>query len=186
MSGLGAGRQLALRLLGGCTALAVLTIAAQLLAISVWSQPFLERGNVRSTADWLRRPHGEGAEVLIGASLVLLAVWLTWAFVSTLRTRRPVVVTRRESGWTRIDRRTLADALERSIGTVVPRARVVVRVRRKGRVDVTLSSADPDAHRYVEDASAELERLITTRGLPCTCGRVETRLPRGHHASRVR
>jgi hypothetical protein len=185
-SGIATWRQLALRLLGSCAGLAIVAIAAQLLAISLGTQALLGQGDVDATVDWIRRSHGDGAEVLVGAALVALAVWFTWAFVSTLRTRRPVVVTRRESGWTRIDRRTLAGSLERSIGLVVPRARIAVRVRRKGRVDVTIFTRDPDSAHYVEESLAELERLITERGLPCTVGRVEARLPRGKHASRVR
>lgn len=178
-------RQLTLRFVGLCVAAAVLVAATQTLKLSVESDPVLGRDGVRDVTRWIGREHSGGAEVLVGLGLIALACWLVWTFIASLRTDQKVLRARRGDGWTRIDRRTLADSLQRSLAAVDSHAAVFVEVRRTGRVDVTMASSSPRPDERLEETRAELDRLIEQRSLPCRPGRMAIKAPRRNTRSRV-
>ncbi|MCA1705971.1 MAG: hypothetical protein LC808_23000 [Actinobacteria bacterium] len=179
-------RRLAPRLVGLCVAVIVLMAATQLLTLSVSSDPVLDREDVHAVTRWMRRAHNSGAEVLIGLALFAAGCWLAWALVASLGIGRKVLTSRRGDGWTRIDRRSLAESLERSLAPVDPHATVAVNVRRNRRVDLTVVTTSPWPDERLEETRAELERLLGERGLPCRAGRVAAKTPRRDQRSRVR
>lgn len=178
-------RQLALRFVGLCVAVIVLVAAAQMLTLSFGSDPVLDRVGVRAVTRWARRRPSGGAEVLLGLALVALGCWLTLTLITSLRTDRKVLTTRRGDGWTRIDRHTLADSLERSLVRLDPHPTVSVKVRRNGRVDITVTTPSPWPDERLEETSGELKRLIAQRSLPCRPGGVAVKAPRRNPRSRV-
>ncbi len=167
-------------------AVIVLVAATQMLTLSVASNPVLDRDDVHRVTRWMRDEHSGGAEVLIGLALVAAGCWLAWTLVASSRTDRSVLRIRRGDGWTMIDRRSLADSLERSLGSVDPRASVSVKVRRNRRVDLTVETTSPWPDERLEETRTELRRLVADRSLPCRPGRVAARVPRRGQRSRVR
>ena len=179
-------RQLSLRLLGLLAAAVVLAAAAQLLVLGVSGDALLGPRDADTTMRWMGRSHGEGAEVLVGVGIVALGCWFVWAFVSTSRTPRSVITTRRESGWTRVDRRYLAKSIERALGAQFPDATISTRIRRTRRVDTTVTTAEPFPGPLLDEVSVALQQLINDHALPCTAGPVTAREPRHVPPSRVR
>ena len=166
-------RSFALRMLGIVTAIAVLAVGAQWLTLGAADRFLLGSRDVDDLVRWLRRSHGEGAEVLVGVALVALGGWFAWAFLTaTSAAARPTLVTRRGPGWTRVDRRRLAGAIERHLDRALPGANVDVRVTRRRRADVTVRSTEPFVGYMAEQVDEALETIMRSYALPCSKGRV--------------
>lgn len=168
-------RQVALRVLGILVALAVLAVAAQYLVLAVSDQALLPRDDVRATARWVARSHGDGTEILVGIGLVLVGLLLAWAFVSTIGASRRVITTRRANGWTRVDRASLAPSIQRVVDPEFPRDDVAVRLARRRQVGAVVRTDDVHPNEVVAAVQAEIERTIESRALPLQAGRVESR-----------
>ena len=166
------------RVLGLSVAAIVLMAATQLLLLSFETDPLFSRERVDDIAGWIRDRPRVGAGMLVGVALGLLALWLLWAIVSTLGTDRPSITTRRRDGWTRIDRATLEDAIERELEAVDRRNDIRVDITRRGRVDLTLTTPDPSRAGPAQELRDVLDRLCEERSLPCRSGRITTTVPR--------
>jgi hypothetical protein len=181
-------RHMALRLVGLAVAAVVLAVAAQCLTRAVADAPLLDEDNTDSTVAWLGRTHGEGVEILVGLGLVVLGLWLAYAFVTTMRsTRRVLHVPTAGTGRTTMDRRALARSIERAVNTSPREPQVSVGVTGRGRVDATVSTSATDGETDGEAARrvrATIGRIIEDRGLPCRAGRV--RMRRSRHAIQTR
>ncbi len=174
----------ALRLLGLIVAAIVLMAATQLLLLSFETDPLLDRERVDSIADWIRDRPRAGAGILIGGALGLLVIWLVWAAISTLGTDRRVITTRRRGGWTKVDRATLEDAVERRLEAVDRRSDVSVGISRRGRVDLKVTTPDPARAGPVQELRDATDDLCTSRSLPCRSGRITVTVPRRMTARR--
>jgi len=171
-------RRLVLRALGLAVAAIVLVVATQLLMLSFDADPLVSRETVDDLVDWIGGDPSDGAAILVGVALLALAVWLGWMAVSSAGTEQHVITTRRRNGWTKIDRRTLGDSLERRLDSVDRRSDVAVRVRRGGRVDLEVVTPDPSITGSPRELRDSLNDIVTARNLPCRSGRLTATVPR--------
>ncbi len=168
----------ALRVLGLSVAAIVLMAATQLLLLSFETDPLFDRERVDSIAEWIRDRPRAGAAILVGIALGLIVLWLVWAALSSWGTDRRVITTRRRGGWTKIDRATLEDAVERRLEAVDRRSDVRVGITRRGRVDLKVTTPDPARAGPVQELRDATDDLCSSRSLPCRSGRITVTVPR--------
>lgn len=156
----------------------VLTAAAQLLLLAFESSPLIDRDQLEDVTGWIRRRPVVGAGLLAGLALLVGAAGLVLAIGRSFGTDRRVIVTRRREGWTKLDRASLEDAIERRLEAVDRRTDVKARVGRDGRVNLALTTPDPSSTGPMRALREELEELCQERGLPCRVGRVRASTPR--------
>ena len=171
-------RRIVLRVLGLGVAAIVLVAATQLLLLGFEADPLLSRSRVDSFVRSIQDPVHPGPGILVGLALVGLAALLLGVIVASLRTDRPVLTTRRRGGWTKIDRKTLADALERRLEDVDRRSDLDLEVTRRGRVNVKIVTPDPAAAGPAQELRDAVDDEIERRGLPCRSGRITVNVPR--------
>ena len=171
-------RRLALRVLGLGVAALVLLAATQLLLLSFESDPLFSRSRIETFNDWVRGRPRPGPGILLGVALAGVSVWLAWAVVKSLGTDRRVITTRRRGGWTKLDRATLEDSIERRLETIDRRNDVDVSITHRGRVDVNIITPDPSALGPVQELRDAIDELCGARALPCRSGRITASVPR--------
>ena len=172
------------RLIGLSVAATALVAATQLLTLGLETRPLISRSTLSTFTNWVERPPQPGAGILVAVAVVLAGVA---ALVGGLWPRRgpAAIVTRRRDGWTRIDRKSLEDAIERRLETIDRRSSVKTTVHRSGRVDLAITAGDTAADGAPVQVRDALEELCGQRQLPCKTGTVTVKaLPAG--ASRRR
>jgi hypothetical protein len=95
------------------------------------------------------------------------------------------ITTRRNDGWTRVDRRSLASAITRHLEKVDQADDIRATVRRNGRVDVVVKTDDVELDDTGRDIGLSLGALCSKRHLPCKAGRIKL-TPRRRAKSRSR
>ncbi len=171
-------RRIALRLVGFGVAAIVLVAATQLLLLSFEADPLVSRQRLGDIVDWIQDRPSPGAAVLSGGALVLVGSVLAVAIVRSRGPDRRVITTRRRGGWTKLDRATLEDAIERELEHVDRRNDVRARVRRNGRIDLDIVTPDPTVTGPVKELRDTVDHLSETRSLPCRSGRIVVTTPR--------
>ncbi|MCY3560029.1 MAG: hypothetical protein OXH20_02490 [bacterium] len=97
---------------------------------------------------------------------------------ATRRAGGRVLTTRRGRGWTKLDRPTLEDAIERRLEAIDRRNDVRVRITRRGRVHVRLVTPDTSAIGPIQEARDAIDEHCAERVLPCRSGRITATVPR--------
>ncbi|MCY3953820.1 MAG: hypothetical protein OXG69_14925 [bacterium] len=169
---------ISLRAIGAVVAGIVLLAAAQLLMLSFEIDPPLSRGAVDDLTEWVRGSPSTGTGLFAGIALVLLALGGLWQLVRTFGTGGRVLTTRRRRGWTKLDRITLEDAIERRLEAIDRRSDVRVRITRRGQVNVRLVTPDPSAVGPVQELRDAVDEQCAARALPCRSGRITATVPR--------
>ena len=169
---------ISLRVIGLVVAGIVLLAAAQLLLLSFEVDPPLSRAAVDDLDRWVRGSPSTGTGIFVGIALVLLALGGMWKFGRTFGTAGRVLTTRRRRGWTKLDRITLEDAIERQLDAIDRRNDVHVRINRRGRVNVRLVTPDPSAIGPIQEIRDAIDEQCTSRALPCRSGRITATTPR--------
>ncbi len=177
-------RGTALRVLGLAVAAIALLAAVQMLLLSFETDPLIGRERADDIAGWIRDRPREGVGILVGIALGVVVLWLAWAAGSERGPDRRTITTRRRSGWTKIDRATLEDAVERRLEAVDRRSDVRVAINRRGRIDLTVTTPDPARAGPVQELRDATDELCTSRSLPCRSGRVTVTVPRRMTARR--
>ncbi len=167
-----------LRVIGLGVAVIVLMAATQLLMLSFETDPLLAQNTIDSLGNWIRRRPLMGPGVLAGGALALLTVLLLWSWVRMFGTGRRVLTTRHWKGWTKIDRATLEDAMERRLEIIDRRNDVVVRINRRGRVNARLVTPDPSVSGPAQEMRDTIDAQCESRALPCRSGRITSTVPR--------
>ena len=119
-----------------------------------------------------------GPGVLAGGALALLTISLVRAWARMLGTGRRVITTRHRKGWTKIDRDTLEDALERRLEVIDRRNDIVVRINRRSRVNARLVTPDPSVSGPAQEMRDTIDAQCESRSLPCRSGRITSTVPR--------
>lgn len=162
------------RIVGLGVAVTVMVTATQLLSLGLQTTPLLSRATIDTiTGPVLGTPSpGVGimvAVALVGAGALALAGSL-WPH------RGPAALTtRRRSGWTRVDRRSLALAVRRHLEAVDGTSRVEARVGRSGRIDVAVTTSDLSAGGPGAQVRAALDEMVERRHLPVRPGVITIR-----------
>lgn len=169
---------ISLRVVGAVVAGIVLLGAAQLLTLSFEIDPPLSRAAVDDLGGWVQGSPSTGTGTFVGIALALLALGGFWTFGRALGTGRRVLTTRRRRGWTKLDRVTLEDAIERHLEAIDRRNDVGVRVSRRGRVNVRLVTPDPSAIGPIQELRDAIDEQCASRALPCRSGRITVTTPR--------
>jgi hypothetical protein len=159
------------RIIGLGVAAIVAVAATQLLTLGFETEPLVSRTAVSTVTDWVRRPPQPGAGILAAIAVVLGGIA---ALLGGLWPRRgsAAIITRRRDGWTRIDRKSLQDAIERRLETVDRRSNVKTRVSRSGRIDLAITSIDTDFDGPPAKLRDAVEDLCDQRQLPCRAGTI--------------
>ena len=127
---------------------------------------------------WVRGSPSTGTGIFVGIALVLLALGGMWKFGRMFGTGGRVLTTRRRRGWTKLDRVTLEDAIERQLEAIDRRNDVHVRINRRGRVNVRLVTPDPSTIGPIQEIRDAIDEQCTSRALPCRSGRITATTPR--------
>ncbi len=167
-----------LLLLGLAVAAIVLMAATQLLLLSFETDPLLSRTWLDDITGWIRRPPRPGVAILAGLALAVASLGLIWSMVRSRSTDRRVMTTRRRAGWTKIDRPTLEDAIERHLEFIDRRNDIRANVDRNGKVDLKIITPDPSAMGPVQELRDALDDFCEQRSLPCRSGRITATTPR--------
>ena len=167
-----------LRVIGLGVAAIVLMAATQLLMLSFETDPLLPQNTIDSLGDWIRRRPLMGPGILAGGALALLTIVLFWSWIRMLGTGRRVITTRHRKGWTKIDRATLEDAIERRLEIIDRRNDIAVRINRRGRVNARLVTPDPSMSGPVQEMRDTIDAQCESRALPCRSGRITSTVPR--------
>lgn len=167
-----------LRAVGLVVAGIVLLAAAQLLMLSFEIDPPLSRAAIDDLGGWVRGSPSTGTGIFVGIALVLLALGGAWKFGRMFGTGGRVLTTRRWRGWTKLDRVTLEDAIERQLEAIDRRNDVHVRITRRGQVNVRLVTPDPSAIGPVQEIRDAIDVQCASRALPCRSGRITATVPR--------
>lgn len=170
--------RLVLRVLGLAVAAIVLMAATQLLLLSFETDPLFSENQVGDFTDWIERRPRVGGGILVGVALMALATALMWAIARSFGTDRRVITTRRRGGWTKLDRPTIEDAIERRLERIDRRNDVEARVGRRGRVNLTITTPDPSAIGPIRELRDSLDNFCRERALPCRSGRITATTPR--------
>ena len=156
----------------------VLMAATQLILVGFESTPLLSAERVDEIAAWLRRPPLPGAAMLAGIGLTAIALGLFVALLSSFGPDRSVITTRRRGGWTKLDRASLEEAIERRLESIDRRNDVDVRIGRRGVVKLDIVTPDPSHMGPAHELREAVDALCDDRALPCRSGRVTTTTPR--------
>lgn len=169
---------ISLRAIGAVVAAIVLMAAMQLLMLSFEIDPLFSRETIDDLGGWVRGSPSTGTGIFVGIALVLLALGGLWKFGRMFAAGRRVLTTRRRRGWTKLDRITLEDALERQLEAIDRRSDVRVRITRRGQVNVRLVTPDPSAVGPVQEIRDAIDGQCAARALPCRSGRITATVPR--------
>lgn len=169
---------ISLRVIGLVVAGIVLLAAAQLLMLSFEVDPPLSRAAIEDLGEWVRGSPSTGTGIFVGIALMLLALGGMWTFGRMFGTGGRVLTTRRWRGWTRLDRGTLENAIERRLEAIDRRNDVRVRISRRGQVNVRLVTPDPSAIGPVQEIRDAVDDQCASRALPCRSGRITATVPR--------
>jgi len=177
-------RTLLRRGIGLLVAAIVLMVAAQWLLLGLEYDPLIDRGQADDLTGWITGDTRKGAELLVGMAMILAALVIGWVLWQSRGVDRPVITTRRRRGWTKVDRRNLADAIERRLVTVDRRSDLEVELTRRGRVDLRLVTPDPSALGPIQEYRDVIDEMATQQHLPIRSGRVVVTVPRRMTARR--
>jgi len=172
------GRLLASRIVGLVVAAIVLTGAAQLLLHGFETDPMFSAETVDGFADWIERRPREGAALLGGIALCILGAVLSWLGWTSRVDHQIAITTRRANGWTKVDRKTLTDALARRLDGIDRRSDVRLTINRQGRVDLRVVTPDPSVSGPIPKYRDAIDQEAGARHLPVRAGRVTTTRPR--------
>jgi hypothetical protein len=133
-------RTIILRILGLTTAAALAATATSLVAHGLErSVPWLSDA-LQSFETWARKPPPEGAAVLAGTGLLIVAIAVVTVYAGR-RVRGVKTIEKSPTGRTNVDMGSVAEAVELSLGTVDPNTHVSAR-RSKLRVVAPAGAAD--------------------------------------------
>ena len=172
------------KLLGLITAAAITAVAVQFLAISFGWDPLVSADVTTEATTWIRRRPSEGAAALAGFALMLAAAVIAIEAFASRRGRGHAITLRRREGWTRLDRPSLADSLERAVAAVDRRASVSIRIGPRGGMRMNIATPDPTATGAAGDIRRETESVIERRRLPLRLRRTVATIPRRSSARR--
>jgi hypothetical protein len=173
-----------LRVLGLGVAVIVLMAATQLLALSFEVNPLISRDRLDDLSSWIRDRPRPGPGILGGVALASLALWLVWAFVRSLGIDRRVITTRRRAGWTKLERTTLEDAVERRLAAIDRRNDLRVSITPRGKINLRIVTPDPSSTGPATELRSAIDDLCAERDLPCRAGRITVSVPRRMTARR--
>jgi hypothetical protein len=159
-------RVLALRAAGLVVAAIVLIAATQFLLHGFETDPLLDAEIIADLSDWITRPPRQGAALLAGTALIILAAGLGWLTWTTRAGHQPVITTRRKNGWTKVDRKTLTSAVTRRLERIDQRSDLDVTIDRRGRVDLHLVTPDPSVGGPLQDYRDAIDEEVARRHLP--------------------
>lgn len=174
-----------LRGVGLAVASLVLAIAVQLLLLGFEATPLIGRGLLEDLTSWIRRRPRVGAGLLGGIGLVLCSVGLWWSLARSLGVDRRVITMRDHDGWTKLDRASLEDAIERHLEGIDRRTDVSAVVGRGGTTRLAITTPDPSPEGPVADIRNGFADLCRERALPCRLDRITVSAP-GRRSSRRR
>ncbi len=172
-------RTLLLRLFGLLTTLAFGISATALVAFGVdrtigWVDTALS-----NFASWVIRAPEEGAAILAGLAVVIIAALCLPLFVRW-RGRRLLRLEATAAGATSIDLDSVAQTLKRALtGAVDPQIEVR---HRRGRILVTTPTSPTDAFKIADEASKAIDQRLASLGLPEVAYSVATGKKAGRRA----
>ena len=180
-------RQWILRGVGLAVALLFLVVAAQLILLGFEGSPLIGRALLDDVTSWMRRRPVVGAGLVAGMILIVSSVGLWWAIARSFGLDRPVITVRTHEGWTKLDRPTLAAAIERDLGSVDSRTDISASIGRGGSTRLAITTLDATAAGPVDDVRNRFADLCRERALPCQLERMTVSAPRpGSGRKRVR
>lgn len=157
-------RTIVLRILGLLVAATLGLTATSLVAFGLERRiPWLS-DSLRSLVDWVRTPPLEGAAVLAGTGLILVAVGVV-IVVAARRIRGVRNLDKGAAGSTEIDVGSVADALERSLRRIDPNVQVT---SRRSRLRVTTPPGTGDRFELADEAGRRVREALEQMGLSDT------------------
>lgn len=171
-------RQWFLRGGGLAAAAVVLVIAVQHLLLGFEATPLIGRDLLEDLTSWMRRRPPVGAGLLGGIVLVVGSAGLWWSLVRSFGVDRRVITVRGDDGWTKIDRPSLEEAIERHLESIDRRVDVSARVGRDGSTRLAISTPDPSSTGPAADIRDGFSAFCQDRGVPCQVGRITVSVPR--------
>lgn len=156
------GRTILLRVLGFLTTLAVGIAAVALIAFGIGRPIRWLDGAVSDFSSWATRTPEEGAAILAGLGLVIVAI-LCIPVVIQLTGRRLLRLEATAAGATTIDLDSLARTLKKTVTSTVD-SQIEVRHRHR-RIVVTTPSSPDDTYKIADEASAAIDRRLRSLGL---------------------
>jgi len=167
-------RTIVLRILGLMVAATLGLAATSLVAFGLERRvPWLSDG-IRSFVDWVRTPPLEGAAVLAGAGLVVLAIAIAMV-VAARRIRGVRNLEKATAGSTDIDMGSVADALELSLRPIDPKVQVT---SRRSRLRIAAPPRPGDRFEAADEAGRRVREALEQMGLAETSFVVSVRSPR--------
>ena len=156
------------RLVGLVVAATLAVAATQLFAIGFETRPLFNDSSLTSIRSWITSRPAPATALLAGMAMAALAIAM-FASISTGQTS-PSVRIRRRDGWTRVDRASLADSLERRLESIDRRNSVTVTIGRRGTVDLDITTSDLSIDGPATELPAALAAICDERALPCRPG----------------
>ncbi|MGZ8785016.1 MAG: hypothetical protein ACXW1Y_05580 [Acidimicrobiia bacterium] len=156
------GRTLLLRVLGFLTTLAVGIAAVELIAYGVDRPIGWLDGAMSDFSSWASRTPEEGAAVLAGLGLVVLAM-LCIPVVIRWTGRRLLLIEATPAGATQLDLDSLARTLETTVTNAVD-SHIEVRHRR-GRIVIVTPSSPNDTYKIADETSEAVDTRLGSLGL---------------------
>ncbi|MDH3259617.1 MAG: hypothetical protein OEM81_13675 [Acidimicrobiia bacterium] len=167
-------RTLVLRILGLLVAAALGLTATSLLTFGLERRiPWLSDG-IRSLADWVYTPPKEGAAVLAGTGLLLLAIAIV-IVAARSRIRGVRNLEKTAAGSTDIDMGSVADTLEGSLRAIDPKVKIN---SRRNRLRVSAPPGSGDRFEVADEASRRVREALGQLGLADTPFSVNVRSAR--------
>jgi hypothetical protein len=164
-------RTVLLRILGLLVAATLALAAIQLLGYGLEQEPVFERwlGDVASAA---RGTLSEGGAMLAGVAIAVVALAVAWVAL-----RRPSADTirleRSPQGRSRVERKGLAESLERSLRQTVHPQVVVAMPGKRLLIDAPVRSATQPLE-FVDELAVVVPEELIARGLPGVRYRIST------------
>ena len=157
-------RTIVLRILGLLVTATLGLAATSLVAFGLDRRvPWLSDG-LQSLVDWVRTPPLEGAAVLAGTGLILVAVGVV-IVVAARRIRGVRNLEKTAAGSTDIDMGSVADVLERSLRRIDPKIQVT---SRRSRLRVAAPPGTGDRFEVADEASRRVRDALEQMGLSDT------------------
>ena len=156
------GRTLLLRFFGFVTTLAVGIAAVALITFGIDRSIQWLNTALSDVASWAVRTPEEGAAILVGLALVIVAA-LSVPVAIQWKRRRLLRLDSGTVGTTSIDLDSVANVLKRTVTGEVD-SHIEVRHRR-GRILVTTPTSPDDTYKIADETSKSIDKRLATLGL---------------------
>ena len=156
------GRTLLLRFFGFVTTLAVGIAALALITFGIDRSIRWLNTALSDVASWAVRTPEEGAAILVGLALVIVAALCVPVAIQWKR-RRLLRLDSGTAGTTSIDLDSVANVLKRTVTGEVD-SHIEVRHRR-GRILVTTPTSPDDTYKIADETSTSIDKRLETLGL---------------------